>query len=56
LVAGEKLYLGEYLLSANGCFKLAIEPDGKLAVRQVKTGKVIWSTNNAGKNNLKYSF
>jgi len=32
---GEMLFIGDHLLSSNGCFDLAIEKNGNLVIHQV---------------------
>jgi hypothetical protein len=44
------------LLSSNGCFKLILEWNGNLIIRQVKTGNVVWATNTTAGWNFTHFF
>jgi len=43
LSPGEMLFIGDYLLSSNGCFYLAIERNGNLAIHQVSISSTFYA-------------
>ena len=56
LNAGEKLYYGQYLLSANGCFKANIGTDGNFVVYRISNGAAMWASNAQGFSIIYFTF
>ncbi len=48
LTAGQMLFIGDYVESENGCFRLTVKTNGNFVLLQVRTGKIIWEASKTG--------